>query len=126
MAKKKPSLLTSKPRAPQKASPNILKTKPALPKAAQTKPSGKAPGKPSNKTQGKPKAGLLKAKTTRRTDEVKKKALALAGAEELKRLNLNVPRSFHAKVKTFAITQGDDISGIVVAALNEYMSKRSR
>jgi hypothetical protein len=118
MAKKKASLLTSKPKtAASKAKPSVLKTK----------PSSKPSPKPSLlKSKLSPKTGLLKAKTTRRTDEVKRKALAVAGAEDLKRLNLNVPKSFHARVKTFAIMQGDDISGVVVAALNEYMSKRSR
>ena len=113
MAKKKASLLTSKPKAAaSKSKTSVLKTKPSSTKPSSTKPS--------------PKPSLLKAKTTRRTDEVKRKALAVAGAEDLKRINLNVPKSFHDKVKGFAITQDTDISGVVVAALNEYMSKRSK
>jgi hypothetical protein len=69
---------------------------------------------------------LLRAKTTRRANEVKQKALAVAGAEELKRLNFNVPKSFHLKVKRFAADMDEDMATVVVAALNEYMSKYSK
>lgn len=74
----------------------------------------------------KAKTGLLRAKTSRRSDEIKQEALSVASAEELKRLNVNVPKSFHAKVKAFAITQDADISSVVISALDEYMSKYSK
>lgn len=43
--------------------------------------------------------------------------------EEMKRLNVRMPKSEYRKLKQFALEKDVSISDVVRAALNEYMSK---
>lgn len=67
----------------------------------------------------------LQAKKTRRKRQEKEEALNEATKEETKRLNAEIPKTLHNKLKVFAASRETKITDVVILALNEYMSKNS-
>lgn len=67
----------------------------------------------------------LQAKKTRRQRQEKEAALTEATKEETKRLNAEIPKTLHNKLKIFAAERETKITDVVISALNEYMSKYS-
>ncbi len=65
----------------------------------------------------------LQAKKTRRQREEKEAAITEATKEETKRLNAEIPKSLHNRLKMFAAEQETKITDVVIKALNEYLSK---
>ena len=65
----------------------------------------------------------LKAKKTRRQREEKEAAITEATKEETKRLNAEIPKSLHNRLKMFAAEKETKITDVIINALNEYMSK---
>jgi len=51
------------------------------------------------------------------------KVATVVSKEETTRLNANVPKSFYRQVKSYAAENDTNITDLVVAALDEYMSK---
>ena len=68
---------------------------------------------------------VLKPKTTRRSTETKEQALEDVARESTTRLNAEVPVNLHDRVKMQAIKEHGSITGIVIKALDEYLSKYS-
>lgn len=63
---------------------------------------------------------LLKAKKT----DKEKALLAVQNVqEENVRINVNVPKSFHKKIKLWAVEKNITVTELVLNALNEHMSK---
>ncbi|MEL6499855.1 MAG: plasmid partition protein ParG [Cyanobacteria bacterium J06623_1] len=67
----------------------------------------------------------LKAKTTRRDRPDKDKAIEEATKPDTKRLNAEIPRELHSKLKTFAAQNETKITEVVIEAITEYLSKNS-
>ena len=67
----------------------------------------------------------LQAKKTRRKRQEKEEALTEATKEETKRLNAEIPKSLHHRLKMFAASKETKITEVVIKALNEYLSKNS-
>lgn len=67
----------------------------------------------------------LQAKISRRQRQEKEAALTEATKEETKRLNAEIPKTLHNKLKMFAVSRETKITDVVIEALNEYMSKNS-
>ena len=67
----------------------------------------------------------LQAKKTRRKRQEKEEAKREATKEETKRLNAEIPKTLHNKLKVFAASRETKITDVVILALNEYMSKNS-
>lgn len=68
---------------------------------------------------------VLKAKKTRRDRAAKEQAISEATKPDTKRLNAEIPRELHSKLKTFAAQQEIKITDVVIAAVIEYLSKNS-
>jgi|YelNatPaOPRAMG01_1025707.scaffolds.fasta_scaffold202416_2 hypothetical protein len=66
---------------------------------------------------------LLKAKRPSATNKEKALAALEDNREETIRMNVNLPKSFHKKVKLIAVNHNTTVTDLVVKALNEYMSK---
>lgn len=66
---------------------------------------------------------VLKAKKTRRGDELKNLAMEEASKEETTRLNAEIPVSLHHKIKIRAVEEGkgSSITSIVIKALEAYL-----
>lgn len=66
---------------------------------------------------------VLKAKKTRREDELKNLAMEEASKEETTRLNAEIPVSLHHKIKIRAVEEGkgSSITSIVIKALEAYL-----
>lgn len=43
--------------------------------------------------------------------------------EEFMRMNVNIPKTFHKKIKRFALEKDTTITEVVIKAVEEYMSK---
>lgn len=69
---------------------------------------------------------MLRAKTTRRKSDAKDRVLDEVMREETTRLNAVVPLSLHRKIKIQAANEGRTITELVIAVLNEYLSKHSK
>ncbi len=67
----------------------------------------------------------LQAKKTRRKRQEKEKAISEATKEETKRLNAEIPKTLHNKLKMFAASRETKITDVVIKAINEYLSKNS-
>ena len=67
----------------------------------------------------------LQAKKTRRQRQEKEAALTEATKEETKRLNAEIPKTLHSKLKIFAAERETKITEVVIKALNEYMNKNA-
>ncbi|MBO3463029.1 hypothetical protein G7B40_041010 [Aetokthonos hydrillicola Thurmond2011] len=67
---------------------------------------------------------VLKAKKSRREHDLKEQAIHEAAKEETTRLNAEVPRLLHNKVKIRAVEEGkgSSITSIVIKALEAYLS----
>ena len=68
----------------------------------------------------------LRAKISRRKRQEKEEALTEATKEETKRLNAEIPKTLHNKLKVFAASRGTKITDVTIQALNEYLSKNSK
>ncbi len=68
---------------------------------------------------------VLKAKKTRRDHPDKDKAIDEATKPDTKRLNAEIPRELHSKLKTFAAQKEAKITEVVILAITEYLSKNS-
>ncbi|MEM8831974.1 MAG: hypothetical protein AAGE96_21855 [Cyanobacteria bacterium P01_G01_bin.19] len=68
---------------------------------------------------------VLKAKKTRRDRPDKDKAIDEATKPDTKRLNAEIPRELHSKLKTFAAQKEAKITEVVIKAITEYLSKNS-
>ena len=68
---------------------------------------------------------VLKAKKNRRDRPDKEKALDEATKPDTKRLNAEIPRELHSKLKTFAAQRETKITEVVIEAVTEYLSKNS-
>ena len=64
-----------------------------------------------------------KMKTTREASEQKKQSLKEVQTEELARLNVNIPKSVHQKLKSKAAIDGTSINSLVSKWVKEYLSK---
>jgi predicted HicB family RNase H-like nuclease len=69
---------------------------------------------------------VLKAKTNRRSTELKEQVIEEVAREETTRLNAMIPVSLHKRVKMQAVEEGRSITDIVIEALEEYLSKTSK
>ena len=67
----------------------------------------------------------LQAKKTRRKRQEKEEAISEATKEETKRLNAEIPKTLHNKLKMFAASRETKITNVVIEALNEYLSKNA-
>ncbi len=67
----------------------------------------------------------LRAKTLRRESSVKETVLRAATEEDTCRINAEIPKSLHRRVKIFAAEKDKSITELLVSALNEYLSKYS-
>lgn len=65
----------------------------------------------------------LQAKKNRRQRDEKEAAIAEATKEETKRLNAEIPKSLHNRLKIFAAEKETKITDVVIKALNEYLNK---
>lgn len=65
---------------------------------------------------------VLKAKKTRRDRLDKKQAIAQTTKPDTKRLNAEIPRELHSRLKTFAAQQETKITEVVIEAITEYLS----
>jgi len=66
---------------------------------------------------------VLKAKKTRRDRPDKDKAIDEATKPDTKRLNAEIPRELHGKLKTFAAQNETKITEVVIEAITEFLSK---
>lgn len=67
----------------------------------------------------------LKSKKTRRDRVAKDEAISEAIKPDTKRLNAEIPRDLHSKLKTFAAQKETKITEVVIDAITEYLSKNS-
>ncbi|MGV2830735.1 plasmid partition protein ParG [Myxosarcina sp. GI1(2024)] len=67
----------------------------------------------------------LNAKKTRRDRTDKERAINEAIKPDTKRLNAEIPRELHSRLKTFAAQQETKITEVVIEAITEYLSKNS-
>ncbi len=68
---------------------------------------------------------VLKAKKSRRDRPDKERAIDEATKPDTKRLNAEIPRELHSKLKTFAARTETKITEVVISAITEYLSKNS-
>jgi predicted HicB family RNase H-like nuclease len=68
---------------------------------------------------------VLKAKKTSRDRPDQERAINEATKPDTKRLNAEIPRELHSKLKTFAAQQETKITEVVIEAINEYLSNNS-
>ncbi len=68
---------------------------------------------------------VLKAKKTRRDRPDKDAAIDEATKPDTKRLNAEIPRELHSRLKTFAARTETKITEVVIEAITEYLSKNS-
>ncbi len=66
---------------------------------------------------------MKKPSRNRELSRQHQEALKDAVAEPLKRLNIQVPQSLHARIKVYAAEQGMTIQDLVIGAVNEVMKK---
>jgi predicted HicB family RNase H-like nuclease len=69
---------------------------------------------------------VLKAKTNRRSTELKEQVIEEVAREETTRLNAMIPVSLHKQVKLQAVEEGRSITDMVIEALEEYLIKNSK
>ena len=68
---------------------------------------------------------VLKAKKTRRDRPERDEAMNEATKPDTKRLNAEIPRSLHSRLKTFAAQKEANMTDVVIEAITEYLSKNS-
>ena len=68
---------------------------------------------------------VLKAKKNRRDRASKKQAINEATKPDTKRLNAEIPRELHSRLKTFAARTETKITDVVISAIIEHLSKNA-
>lgn len=68
---------------------------------------------------------VLKVKKTRRDRLDKKQAINETTKPDTKRLNAEIPRELHSRLKIFAAQQETKITEVVIEAITEYLGKSS-